>query len=114
MSGRVSYPLCGERSLCSTVESPHIRHAPDPSKPVALRTCSVSGKEFRYMTARPSPQIRGDKAKPVPWRTCPILGCPILRLSTVIAELFHSLPPSSSIFGRRSELHSEHCKGSMY
>jgi hypothetical protein len=38
-----------------TVDSPQIGHPPGPDKPL-LRSCSVSGKEFGYMTARPSPQ----------------------------------------------------------
>jgi hypothetical protein len=38
------------------VGSPQIGRPPDPDKPAALRTCSVSGKEFGCMTARPSPQ----------------------------------------------------------
>jgi hypothetical protein len=50
----------------SSVDSPHIGHSPDADKPVALRTCSVSGKEFRGITVRRSPQ------KPVTVRTCPL------------------------------------------
>jgi hypothetical protein len=30
-----------------TVDRPQIGHPPDPDKPVALRTCSVIGKELR-------------------------------------------------------------------
>jgi hypothetical protein len=66
---------CGIRTVNSrsptTLDSPQIGHPPDPDNTLALRTCSVSGKEFGRITARPSPQ------QPPALRTCPILGCPI-------------------------------------
>jgi hypothetical protein len=54
-----------------TVDSPQIGHLPDPDKPVALRTCTVTGTEFGCMTARLSPP------KSVILRNCPVYGCPI-------------------------------------
>jgi hypothetical protein len=59
-----------------TVDKPRIGHPPSPHKPVVLRTCSVSGKEFVCMTARPSPRY------PLTFRACLILGCPIYGLSS--------------------------------
>jgi hypothetical protein len=58
-----------------TVDSPQIGHPPDPEKPVALRTCSVSGKDFGCMAARPSPQ------KPLILRDCPFFYLRSLRVS---------------------------------
>jgi hypothetical protein len=51
-----------------TIDSPQIGHAPDPGKPVALRTCPISGPHvigfFLGVAARPPPQ------RPVTLRTC--------------------------------------------
>jgi hypothetical protein len=47
-------------------DSPHIGHPPDPDNSVAVRTLSISGKEFQCMTPRPSPW------KPVTLRACQI------------------------------------------
>jgi hypothetical protein len=49
-----------------TVDRPQIGYPPDRDKSIALRTCSVSGKEFGCMKARPSPQ------NSITLRTCPI------------------------------------------
>jgi hypothetical protein len=60
--------------LEATVDNPQIGHLSDPGKPVAFRSCPISGPHA-IAAARPSPQ------KPVTLRTCPTEELSDLRVS---------------------------------
>jgi hypothetical protein len=55
--------------LMNTVDSPQIGHAPDPGKPVALRTCPISRPQCKFNSELQIGQLSDSKTKIPTFRT---------------------------------------------